>query len=79
MWLDNYMTNNTTGRREYASAIKSLADAEQLHDILREAACVNADNDYLADALRHAEELYAEMNANLDDVMDRYSPDECGL
>jgi hypothetical protein len=73
------MTTNATAQRECDSAMASLVWAEELEDVLRGAACVNADNGYLADALRRAEELVAEMRADLQHVMDTYSPEECGL
>jgi hypothetical protein len=73
------MTTNSKAQREMDAALVSVMDAEKLEDVLRGAACVDADNGYLADALRRAEELVAEMNANLQHVMDTYSPEECGL
>ena len=65
--------------RAFLSAEKCLADAEHLEEVLRVALADDEPNDYMRDAWRHAVELVAEMNRELDYVMETYTPEECGL
>lgn len=67
---------NPTATREFDIASNSLAWAEELRDTLRGG---NVLNPYMVDAFQRAVELVAEMSANLDDVMSRWSPEDVGL
>lgn len=70
-------TNPGQGRREYNIAVRSLADAAELRDML--AANPLPDNDYYDEALGAAIALVEEMDRNLDDVTTRYTAKECGI
>lgn len=67
-----------SARREFHSAITSLGWAEDLRDLLAANYDAQKINGYFLDALDRANALVNEMSANLDDVMSRYSPEECG-
>lgn len=70
-------TQTSQARREYASASYSLNAAE---DLLRHLATNPlVGNCYYDDALANATILANEMERNLQDVMDRFTPEECGL
>lgn len=69
--------NPGQGRREYRIAVSSIAQAEALRDLL--AANPLPANDYYAQALADAIALADEMDRNLQDVMDRFTPEQCGL
>jgi hypothetical protein len=73
----NQPTNRA--RREYDIAVVSLTDAEDLAAVMAAAAEAHPSNQYVTDALIAAERLVAEMEANLDDVMSRWTPEQCGL
>ncbi len=68
---------NSRARLEYATALGSLAAAEDLLDMLRSNKL--GDNCYYFDALHSAEMLVDEMDRNLQDVMDRFTPEQCGV
>lgn len=72
-------TNTTKARREYESAVDGLVYAEELRYLLAASYEATKMNPYYLDARDAAERLVREMQDNVDDVMSRYSPEECGV
>jgi uncharacterized protein (DUF2164 family) len=70
---------NSTARREYDNAMISLGAAERLAEILSAHVDEAYDNDYLAAAIQEATDRVAEMEADLADVQDRFTPEQCGV
>lgn len=62
--------------RRLADAFASQEAAEQLADALKAAAEQHPDNDYIADALNHANLLVEEMAADVEDKMEYVTPEE---
>lgn len=75
------MSTHTHARRLYDAAEQSLWHAEALRDELAALAehANLAGNPYYHDAVQRADELCAEMTDNLQDVMDRFTPEQCGF
>lgn len=62
--------------RRYRAAVDSLVDAENLLRLLEVG---DQTNGYVADATRRALDLVSEMEADLQDVMDTWTPEQVGL